>query len=312
MTTGFGASPDASGGFPALEDAPELSPPIEIVAPPVLSSPLVLSSPHSGHIYPAKFLAMSRLHPAALRRSEDTFVDELMRPATEHGAPLLRALFPRAFLDVNREPYELDPRMFEGRLPPHVNTRSMRVAGGLGTIARVVGDSQEIYARRLPVAAAFARIEALYKPYHRALRDLLARAVERFGVGLVVDCHSMPSISAATGVLEDMKADIVLGDRHGTSCDPDFVAALDEALRAAGYGVRRNKPYAGGYITEHYGRPGNRMHAVQIEINRALYMDETTFAQKPAFARLAADLSRAVEALADYALARRQYRAAAE
>ena len=301
-----------AGPVRVLEGAPELAMPVEVVYPAALSSPLVLSSPHSGHVYPASFLAMSRLDGAALRRSEDSFVDDLMRPATAHGAPLLRALFPRAFLDVNREPYELDPRMFEGRLPAHVNTRSMRVAGGLGTIARVVGDSQEIYARRLPVAAAFARIEALYRPYHRALRSLISDAAERFGVAVVVDCHSMPSMSAASGLLEDVKADIVLGDRHGTSCDGDLVETLEAALRASGYVVRRNKPYAGGYITEHYGRPSSGTHAVQIEINRALYMEEATFERRDAFEPLAADLARAIESLTAHVLGRTRYSAAAE
>lgn len=298
--------------FPALPDAPELATPVEIIEPPFLRSPLVLSSPHSGHIYPKSFLAISRLDPAALRRSEDTDVDDLMRLATAEGAPLLRALFPRAYLDVNREPFELDPRMFDGRLPAHVNTRSMRVAGGLGTIARVVGDQQEIYARRLPVGAALARIEALYRPYHRALRSLIRRASERFGIAVIVDCHSMPSLSAATGLLEDVKADIVLGDRHGTSCDGDLLNVLEGSLRASGYSVRRNKPYAGGFITEHYGRPASRVHAVQIEINRALYMEEATFVRKAAFEPLAGDLAQAVSALTAHVQSRSSYRSAAE
>lgn len=307
-----GAAPGPARDDPPLADAPELQPAVEIVWPATSLSPLVLSSPHSGRVYPASFLAMSRLDPATLRRSEDAFVDDLMRPATRHGMPLLRALFPRAYLDVNREPYELDPRMFDERLPGHVNTRSMRVAGGLGTIARVVGDGQEIYARRLSVPAAFTRIEALYRPYHRALRALLASAIERFGIAVAVDCHSMPSVSAASGLTEDIKADIVLGDRHGTSCDPAFIAVLEEALRGAGYVVRRNKPYAGGYITEHYGRPSTRVHAVQIEINRALYMEEASFARKPAFERVSTDLATAAAALTAYTLDRTAFRAAAE
>ncbi len=283
---------------PPLEEAPELATPIAIVAPPRVTAPLVLSSPHSGNVYPARFLALSRLDPAALRRSEDSHVDALMAPAAALGLPLLRALFPRAFLDVNREPYELDPRMFEGRLPPHVNTRSVRVAGGLGTIARIVGESQEIYARKLPVATALARIEALYRPYHRALRTLLTRASHEWGVALLLDCHSMPSLSTATGSAEELKADIVLGDRHGTSCDPALVEVMERALRGLGYKVHRNKPYAGGYITEHYGRPASRVHALQIEINRALYMNEATFERKPAFGGLADDLAEGVAALA--------------
>ncbi len=308
-----GAGPtSAISPVPVLEEAPELSVPIEIVQPEALASPLVLSSPHSGHIYPASFLAQSRLDSLTLRRSEDTDVDALMRPATACGAPLLRALFPRAFLDVNREPYELDPRMFDGRLPLHVNTRSMRVAGGLGTIARVVGDQQEIYARRLPVATAFARVESLYRPYHRALRALAQGAAERFGVAVIVDCHSMPSLSAATGVVETVKADIVLGDRHGTSCDGAIVDVLEASLSGAGYTVRRNKPYAGGYITEHYGRPASGMHAVQIEINRSIYMNEATFARKPGFAALSDDLARAMQQLTAAMQARVTFRAAAE
>lgn len=287
----------------ALEEAPELSPPIGVSLPSRPLAPLVLSSPHSGDLYPARFLQMSRLDPAALRRSEDAHVDALMARSAALGLPLLRALFPRAYLDVNREPYELDPRMFDGRLPPHVNTRSVRVAGGLGTIARIVGESQEIYARKLPVSTALARIEALYRPYHRALRTLLARATQEWGVAVLVDCHSMPSLSNAGGAAEELKADIVLGDRHGTSCDPAFVDALERSLRGSGYKVHRNKPYAGGYITEHYGRPASRMHALQIEINRALYMNEATFERKPGFDRLADDLAGAVGALAADVLA---------
>ena len=299
--------------LPALHDeAPELDPAIEIIAPPTLASALVLSSPHSGAVYPAHFLAMSRLDAASLRRSEDSYVDDLMRPATAIGAPLLRALFPRAYLDPNREPYELDPRMFNGRLPGHVNTRSIRVAGGLGTIPRIVGDAQEIYARRLSIAAAFARIDGLYRPYHRALRLLLSRSLERFGVAVLVDGHSMPSAGATTTPHDDTRSDIVLGDRHGTSCDPDLIEALERSLRGSGYSVRRNKPYAGGYITEHYGRPSNRVHAVQIEINRALYMDEATYLRKPQFSRVANDLALAVAALSEHVFARMQYRAAAE
>jgi N-formylglutamate amidohydrolase len=303
-------SPSAAAE-PPLGEAPELAEPLRVTDPAVLESPLVLSSPHSGHVYPASFLAMSRLDSTALRRSEDMYVDALMAPSAK-GLPLVCARFPRAFLDVNREPYELDPRMFEGRLPPQANTRSMRVAGGLGTIARIVGESQEIYAHRLPVAAALARIDALYRPYHRMLRGMLGRAMDTFGLAVLVDCHSMPSMTAATGITERIKADIVLGDRHGTSCDPLLVETLEAALRRAGYAVHRNKPYAGGYITEYYGRPASRMHAIQIEINRALYMDEQTFARRPAFERLSADLARAIDGLGAAALSLPRYRAAAE
>ena len=263
-------------------------PAFEVMMPATVTVPLVFNSPHSGAIYPPAFLAASRLDPLTLRKSEDCFVDELFSSATTFGAPLLRAHFPRAFLDVNREPYELDPRMFEGRLPSFINARSMRVAGGLGTIARIVGDQQEIYARKLPVADALERIEGLYKPYHRVLRQLLQDQHRRFGLAVLIDCHSMPSTGAHRE--EGQRADIVLGDRFGTSAAPFFVDLVEEALRGRGYRVGRNRPYAGGFITEHYGNPANSIHAVQIEINRGLYMDERTLTKTSPFAALKADL----------------------
>jgi N-formylglutamate amidohydrolase len=281
---------------------PELDPPFDIIEPGVLATGLVLSSPHSGNVYPSRFLASARLDAASLRRSEDAFVDELFLEAVGLGAPMLRARFPRAYLDVNREPYELDPRMFEGRLPAFANTRSMRVAGGLGTIARVVGDAQEIYAKRLPVEEALQRIEGLHKPYHAALHALMDRAVRRFGHALLVDCHSMPSCSSAVSGAaprEDRaKADFVIGDRYGTSCDRIFVDAAEYELRRFGYAVERNKPYAGGFITEHYGQPTLQRHALQIEINRALYMDERSLQRRPEFQALAGHITVVIRALA--------------
>ena len=291
---------------------PELAVPVEIVEPAALESPLVLSSPHSGRIYPASFLAASRLDAATLRRSEDAFVDELFAGASLTGAPLVRALFPRAYLDANREPFELDPRMFDGRLPAHANTRSLRVAAGLGTIARLVAESQEIYARRLPVEVALQRIEAIYRPYHSALRRLVQRAQKTFGLAVLVDCHSMPSTIAGAAGLERIKAEFVLGDRFGTSCDPELTATAEIELRRLGYKVLRNKPYAGGFITEHYGNPATRAHALQIEINRGLYMNERNFEKSAHFETLTRDLSRVVAALSDMALALDSRRAAAE
>ncbi|HWL05035.1 MAG TPA: N-formylglutamate amidohydrolase [Xanthobacteraceae bacterium] len=285
--------------------------PFEILHTGDRPSMLVFNSPHSGRAYPQDFLAASRLGLSALRRSEDCFVDELMMGAVAQGHPLMRANFPRCYVDLNREPYELDPRMFEGRLPPFANTRSMRVAGGLGTIARVVGDAQEIYARRIPVEQALHRIETLYKPYHRTLRGLIARAQQASGVAILVDCHSMPS---TVGLRDERpRPDIVLGDRYGTSCAPAVVDILEETLRRSGYTVSRNKPYAGGFITEHYGNPGAGIHAVQIEINRALYMDEQNFTPTEAFAALSRDLdtmARHLNELSPEDL--RPYRAAAE
>ncbi len=291
---------------------PELATPVEVVEPVEAACALVLSAPHSGTVYPRSFLAASRLDAATLRRSEDAYVDELFAGAVALGAPMTRARFPRAYLDVNREPFELDPRMFEGKLPGHVNTRSLRVAAGLGTIARLVAESQEIYARRMPVAEALRRIEAGYRPYHAALRRLTQRARERFGVAVLVDCHSMPSHVAGVSGPDGPKADIVLGDRFGTSCDPELTAVAEAQLRARGYLVQRNKPYAGGFITEHYGHPASHVHALQIEINRAVYMNEATFEKGPRFARLAEDLTAVARVLSDCADGLAGWRAAAE
>ena len=289
----------------------ELEPPFEIIEPADWRGPLIFNSPHSGSIYPPAFLASARLDLTQLRRSEDSFVDELFIGVVQQGFPLMRAHFPRCYIDVNREPYELDPRMFEGRLPSFANTRSMRVAGGLGTIPRVVGDGQEIYPERLAVEDALSRIETLYKPYHRALRRLVTRVHRDFGSAILVDCHSMPSIAGNRD--ERPRADVVIGDRYGTSCVAVVADTIEAALQEAGYSVSRNKPYAGGFITEHYGNPPAGLHALQLEINRALYMDERRFEPIASFGRLAADLETSAERLAAIPLTElRPYRAAAE
>ena len=209
---------------------------------------------------------------------------------------MMRAHFPRCYVDVNREPYELDPRMFEGRLPSFANTRSMRVAGGLGTVARVVGDAQEIYDQRIPVDDALRRIESLYKPYHRALRRLFTRLHREFGAAVLIDCHSMPSTAGHRD--ERPRPEFVLGDRYGTSCVGVVAETVEKTLRTLGYTVSRNKPYAGGFITEHYGNPAAGLHAIQIEINRALYMDERRYQRPPTFSRLAADMETLARRLA--------------
>lgn len=298
---------------------PELDPPFEVAGPARPSTPLVFSSPHSGNVYPRRFLAATRLDLAVLRRAEDAFVDALFAGAAALGAPLIKARFPRAYLDLNREPYELDPRMFEGRLPPYANTRSLRVAGGLGTIARIAGQSQEIYSGRVPVEEAITRIEKLYKPYHACLHELMEAARRIFGIAVLVDCHSMPSGITRTGSAllnpageTHRRPDIVLGDRYGSSCAGALVEALEEALRGCGYTVQRNRPYAGGYITEHYGRPAKGFHAIQIEVSRALYMDEWAIEKNNRFAQVASDLAKAAGALADALGRRGRHSAAAE
>ncbi|MCA1492013.1 N-formylglutamate amidohydrolase [Sinorhizobium alkalisoli] len=268
----------------------------EILEPATQRIPFVFNSPHSGRLYPQSFLDQSRLDAHSIRRSEDHFVDELFQSATFLGAPLLRAHFPRAFLDVNREPYELDPRMFDGTLPPHANISSMRVAGGLGTIPRVVAENMEIYRGRFPVEEALTRVESIYKPYHATLRKLIARTHVQFGMAILIDCHSMPGnvhLSAS-----GQRPDFIIGDRYGTSAAAELSRMAVELLEQLGYAVTRNKPYAGGFITEHYGRPTRGLHALQIEINRSLYIDEATLIKKPGFSALATDLATFIGALA--------------
>jgi N-formylglutamate amidohydrolase len=289
----------------------ELDPPFDVIEPTARKGPVLFNSPHSGSTYPRAFLLASKLDTASLRRSEDSFVDELIAGVVGQGFPMMRAHFPRCYVDVNREPYELDPRMFEGRLPSFANTRSMRVAGGLGTVARVVGDAQEIYDQRIPVTDALRRIESLYKPYHRALRRLFTKLHREFGAAMLIDCHSMPSSAGSKD--ERPRPEFVLGDRYGTSCVGVVAETVEETLRARGYSVSRNKPYAGGFITEHYGNPAAGLHAIQLEINRALYMDERRFERSGEFGRLATDMEILARRLSEIPLEElRPYRAAAE
>ncbi|MGE0723198.1 MAG: N-formylglutamate amidohydrolase [Alphaproteobacteria bacterium] len=259
---------------------------------------VVFASPHSGRDYPTDLLAATRLDAQSLRRSEDCFVDEIFAGVTAVGAPLIRALFPRAYIDPNREPYELDPTMFEDDLPDHCNTRSPRVMAGLGTVARVVGSGAEIYARRLRAAEALDRIERFYKPYHRDLAALVDERRQAAGHAILVDCHSMPSVGGPHDYDPGRRrADVILGDAHGAACSPAVVDAIARAFADMGYRVGRNAPYAGGYTTVHYGRPAEGVHAIQIEINRALYMDERRYVRKPFLAQLAADMRRLAAAL---------------
>jgi N-formylglutamate amidohydrolase len=271
-------------------------PPFEIVEPAEWRAPIIFNSPHSGSVYPESFLKASRIDLATLRRSEDSFMDELIADLTGRGFPVVRVNFPRCYVDVNREPYELDPRMFAGRLPSFANTRSMRVAGGLGTIPRVVGDGQEIYRDRLGVEEALQRIEMLYKPYHRALRRLINRAHQHFGIAVIVDCHSMPSVGVSRD--EPRRPDIVIGDRYGTSCASLLPDLVEDVMGRLGHSIGRNKPYAGGFITEHYGNPASGLHAIQLEFNRAIYMDERRRERGPRFAEIASDFTELAEALA--------------
>jgi len=265
----------------------------EGAAPP---TPLVFASPHSGRLYPEDMMAAAALDAHAIRRSEDVLVDDLIALAPELGAPSIVARYARAYIDLNREPFELDPAMFADELPDFARARTARVAAGLGAIARVVSDGQEIYARKLTFAEARVRIEQAHRPYHAALEELVREAHKAHGFAILIDWHSMPSAAARAG--RDRPSDFVMGDRFGASCSGALTAKVERELESFGYRVARNSPYAGGYTTEHYGRPVRRTHALQIEINRALYLDEVALEPTSGFARLKADLDRLTATLA--------------
>lgn len=270
-----------------VDPASLFEPPFEVISPEHQSAPLVFNSPHSGRVYPASFVNASKLDSLSLRKSEDCFVDELFRGVVDVGAPLMHARFPRAYLDLNREPYELDPMMFSDPLPDYVNTRSVRAAGGLGTVARIVSETAEIYKQPLTFAEAQQRITSLYIPYHARLRALLTDARDRFGTLLMVDCHSMPStVTAGHTKRSNTRPDFVLGDRYGAACANPITDFVEILLTRLGYSVVRNKPYAGGYITQTYGRPHKGIHTLQVEINRGLYIDEGSLEKHAGFERL--------------------------
>jgi N-formylglutamate amidohydrolase len=209
----------------------------------------------------------------------------------------LKAHFPRAYLDVNREPYELDPRMFREELPGYANTGSIRVAAGLGTVPRIVCEGEEIYRLPLRLEDVLQRIDQIYRAYHRTLSNLTAQVHDSFGAVLLVDCHSMPSSAATLVSTNESIVDVVLGDRHGAACGEAITALLEEALRANGLKVVRNKPYAGGFITQSHGSPPSGNHALQIEINRALYMSEKTLEASANFAVMQKILRTAFQSL---------------
>lgn len=265
-----------------LAGAPGCPPPWRLWAPPRQLVPLLFSVPHSGDYYPPDLLAASRLGPLALRRSEDCFVDALFAAAPAVGAPLLAATHARAYVDCNRAPDDLDPAMFSRPPRPAPRRCPGRAADGLGVIPAIVAPGLTIYRHPLPYGAATARIARLHRPYHDKLSQLVATTGQRFGVALLVDCHSMP---AEPGT-DRRGADFVIGDCHGASCHPLVGETLCRALQRMGYSVHRNTPYAGGYITSRYGRPRAGVHAVQIEIRRALYMDEARLVRHRGFARL--------------------------
>ena len=263
--------------------------PFRLERPARQTVPFVFASPHSGRSYPDSLLTRTRLDATTLRRSEDAFVDELFAGAVALGAPLLAAQFPRAFLDVNRSSTELDTGMFDGALGVPVDAPSPRVTAGLGVIPRIVRDGAEIYRGKLKSGEADARLEQLYRPYHQALAGLMEETRARFGVAVLIDCHSMPSALSVP--------DIVLGDRYGASAAPALTAHAEAAFLREGFSVARNSPYAGGHSTVLYGRVASGWQALQVEINRALYLDEDRIAKRPSFDMVRVRLTRAIQSL---------------
>ncbi|WGF89287.1 N-formylglutamate amidohydrolase [Marinivivus vitaminiproducens] len=248
--------------------------PVNVLAAQMPLAPLVVSSPHSGRDYPADLLARSHVGLDQLRRLEDVDVDRMVTDAPRHGAHLIGARFARAFVDPNRAAFELDQRLLAKPVPAFVDTGSIKARAGLGTIPSRLGKHM-IYGDGLELPEIERRIAIAYQPYHEALRTLLADMHERFGMVILLDCHSMPCpMPYAAG--RQREIDINLGDRFGQSCSPAIFSWAEEALQSQGFRVARNRPYAGGYITSHYGRPAEGYHALQIEIRRDLYMNEAT------------------------------------
>ena len=245
-----------------------------VYRPEVLTSCVVFASPHSGRDYPWSFMRHTILNDHEIRTSEDAYVDRLFDSAQQFGAPFIKAGAPRAFVDLNRSAEELDPALIEGvRRVGH----NPRVASGLGVIPRVVSNGRAIYRGKLPMVEAERRIALYWRPYHEQLKNLLDQSHKEFGTAVLVDCHSMPHEAAAGAKRSNgVKPDIVLGDRFGASADPDLVDRIEAAFTSAGLNVARNTPFAGAYITQQYGRPSRGHHAIQIEIDRSIYMDEAT------------------------------------
>jgi N-formylglutamate deformylase len=267
-----------------------------LALPDGLRSCAVFSSPHSGADYPRAFLETIDLGPRQVRSSEDAFVDELFAAAPRHGAPLIAARVPRACIDLNRAADDLDPALIAGATRRFLNPR---IAAGLGVIPRVVGEGRPIMQGKLTLAEAQRRIDDYWHPYHERLRALIADSRARFGAAILFDCHSMPheALNAAPGV-GGRRPEVVLGDRFGVACGRWLIEGAEAAFAAAGFAVVRNSPFAGGYITQAYGRPHQGVHALQIEIDRSLYMDEAHIERLPAFGRVAEALGRVVADLA--------------
>ena len=258
---------------------------------------VVFSSPHSGAAYPDSMKERTHLPLRVLRSSEDAFVDALFASAPDFGAPLLAARLPRAWIDLNRAADEIDPALVAGA-PRGI--KSPRINAGLGVIPRVVAESRTIYSGKISMREARARIADAHTPYHRRLTELLEAARAQHGQAILFDCHSMPNDAlAGSPMVNGARPEIVLGDRFGAACDRWLMEAAMDMFAAAGFRVARNAPFAGGYITQHYGRPGRGIHAIQIEIDRSLYMDEAHIAKNNRFSYMERQLRDIIRKLCD-------------
>ena len=272
--------------------------PIEIIRPKIQTIPFIFTSPHSGTNYTNEFIKASALGALYLRKSEDSFIDELFDHAPKLGAPLLRAVYPRAYIDLNREAYELDPTMFEDTLPDFVITASPRISAGLGTIPKIVSSGYEIYNTKLKFKDAKERINRYYFPYHTALKNLISNTKDKFSRCFLIDCHSMPSKgNKILNSQNNTSADIVIGNQYGKSCSNQLTDFIQNYFENEGLIVYRNDPYAGGFTTRHYGVPKFKVHAIQIEINRALYMNESLFTRSTGFKKLKTIISNLINNL---------------
>ncbi|MTJ03646.1 MAG: N-formylglutamate amidohydrolase [Sediminimonas qiaohouensis] len=246
--------------------------PFHIVQPAERNTCVIFASPHSGREYPEDFLARAVVGGTDIRSSEDAYVDRLIAAAPRHGAPLLLADVPRAYVDLNRSAEELDPAIVEGaRAVAH----NPRIASGLGVIPRVVAGGRALYRGKIPLSEAHQRIATCWRPYHAQLGALMKEAQERFGQAILIDCHSMPH-EAVDGVARHgaKRPDVVLGDRFGAAAGAAVVERVEAAFARAGLVTARNAPFAGAYTVQHYGRPLRNQHVIQVEIDRSLYMDE--------------------------------------
>lgn len=247
-------------------------PPFRLTMPAEVMTPVIVASPHSGRYYPWNFMRRSVLDDRAVRTSEDAFIDRIVEAAPQLGAPLLVAEYPRAYIDLNRASDELDPAVVEGVRYP---TQNPRISSGLGVIPRVVANGRAIYRGKITRAEADERIEAVWKPYHTCLGGLMRTAQARFGKAILIDFHSMPHEALESVVRPGARRpEVVLGDRFGAAAGTEVIETLEAAFTAAGLTVSRNAPFAGAYVTQHYGRPQQGRHAVQVEIDRSLYMNE--------------------------------------